>query len=359
MNLPTELSELLPVIGEEKREIVKNTILDVLKKTEQWERQLDALEVKDHEDTASMKVADVVRKNVKGYKVEINNAIKDKRKVVKDEMASFKNEDTTWLRLSQYTTAKLKTLEDAAAYKANTAQRHEEELAAIKLEKRLVECSKYSLEITEDDIEHLTDSVYDTFLGGLKVAWEKEQAELKFQEEQRLIEEEKAKLHESRKTLAIPYYDYWSDFEKTLNFGEQSESDFNNFLERIKKAKEEATKLVEAQKLENVRLQKEAEKNARLLQVEREKLAEAERLRQEEETKQRALEAQKIKEEQERLQAEKDAAEALKKTPEKDQLLAWINSFEIPATEVKTATRYIIEDKFKGFKEWALKQAEK
>lgn len=59
-------------------------------------------------------------------------------------------------------------------------------------------------------------------------------------ENDKIVEAERIqKLHNERRELALPFIAYWDEYEKTLNFGEVSESDFNNFLERIKKAKED------------------------------------------------------------------------------------------------------------------------
>jgi len=79
-----------------------------------------------------------------------------------------------------------------------------------------------------------------------------------------LTEEEQRidNLHKERTKLAMPYYQFWSEFEKTLHFGTQSDGDFNNFMARIEKAK--ATYDLENEKLRKAK--EEAEENLRLIE---------------------------------------------------------------------------------------------
>ena len=84
-------------------------------------------------------------------------------------------------------------------------------------------------------------------------------------EEERL--ENVKKLKEERTTIAMPYYQFWSEFEKTLNFGEVSEIDFNAFIDKCKNAKAKFDEDQEKIRLENERLQEEVRQNEEKQQV--------------------------------------------------------------------------------------------
>ena len=55
----------------------------------------------------------------------------------------------------------------------------------------------------------------------------------------------------------------------------------------------------------------------------------------------------------------KKEAERLAKAPIKNQLNAWVNSFEIPETNVDNDVSKLIKEKFNAFKDWSLTQVEK
>jgi hypothetical protein len=195
-----------------------------------------------------------------------------------------------------------------------------------------------------------------------------------------------------------------------LDLGNMSKETFDNFLLGSKtnfEAKKEAERL-EAERLEKERLaeierQKEIEKeNARLkaeaeakqkeLEKERTKLeaerkaneqkiaeerekakAEADRIEseilaklkaeQEEKAKIEAeLKAKKEAEEKQeaerlaKIEAEKKEAEKLAKEPVKKQLSVWVNSFELPETNLENDKTEEIKAKFDSFKKWCLMQ---
>ena len=64
---------------------------------------------------------------------------------------------------------------------------------------------------------------------------------------------------------------------------------------------------------------------------------------------------EKEKSENERIAKEKEAKE-LAKAPVKKQLSVWVNSFELPNTEVENELSKEIRDKFEAFKKWSLTQ---
>ena len=234
---------------------------------------------------------------------------------------------------------------------------------------RKVEC----LEFTDSpvvDLGSMDDFVYASYLKGLKEEFDARKEAERKAEEKRLRQEEIKRLHEQRKNMAIPYYQFWSEFEKSLNFGEQSQGDFDAFMERNKKAKaefdDEQLRIkaeLEAEQKARIEAEKraaaerkakeEAEAKAkaeqeRLIAIEREKQRKLK-----EEIEARAAAERKAKEEAEakakaeqkaRIEAERKA----KAAPDKEKLLALIAKFEaIEIPELTTEEASAIAENIK------------
>ena len=224
-------------------------------------------------------------------------------------------------------------------------------------------------EISEDEFQKV--------LNGAKLQYNQMIEEEEKAEKERIRLAEIERLNSIRRELAMPYYFFWSENEKQINCGEQSEDEFSVFLERIKKAKSDDDLEQEEIRKENVRLAEEKRKAGEKAKKEREEVErqlEQQRKEQEEairkeREKQAELEAQleakrkseleaenkRIKEEQEK----KKEAERLAKAPIKNQLNTWVNSFEIPETNVDNDVSKLIKEKFNAFKDWSLTQVEK
>lgn len=223
----------------------------------------------------------------------------------------------------------------------------------------------------------ISEEEFQKVLNGAKLQYNQMIEEEEKAEKERIRLAEIERLNSIRRELAMPYYFFWSEYEKQINFGEQSENDFSAFLDRIKKAKADYDLKQEGIRRENERLAEEkrkAEDKAKKEREEIEKKLEQQRKEQEEilrkeREKQAELEAQleakrkdeleaenkRIKEEQEK----KKEAERLAKAPIKNQLNAWVNSFEIPETNVDNDVSKLIKEKFNAFKDWSLTQVEK
>jgi len=157
--------------------------------------------------------------------------------------------------------------------------------------------------------------------------------------------------------------------------------------ERIAKEKAEAER-IRLQEIENAKLKAEAEKREKEIEAER-KRVESEREKEraialaKQEAIEKAAKLEREKAEKERakleaeLQAKKDAeikaendkkeaelkalkeAEKLKKAPVKNQLSTWVNSFELPSTNVDNEFSKEIIQKFESFKKWAKSEIDK
>lgn len=93
-----------------------------------------------------------------------------------------------------------------------------------------------SISVDVFTVKEFTDEVFEEFKKKVSAENEKIQLEKHIQE-----------IHNERREKALPFLAYWDEFEKTLNFGTVSESDFNNFMERIQKAESDFKEKVQKQ----------------------------------------------------------------------------------------------------------------
>jgi hypothetical protein len=330
ITLPTEVNELAVKVSANKQAEVQTILHQIFTGTDDWEKQVDAIEVKDINDKMSIQLAEVARKNSKQARLNAEKIFDAKREEVQNLKAEFDLEDKLWLKAKQVMQIKFKAIEEKAEWKANFVKRFEAEQKELRTQKRINEVSKYA-EINRIEFENMSDESFESFANGLKSTYEAKIESERKAEEERLENERITKLHNERKEIAYPYFAYWSDFEKELNFGKVSETDFNNFIKRIKTAKKQDDNLKEKQRLENDRL--------------KEKLKEI---------KDAEIKAEKERIEKE-LQAKKDA-EKIAKAPIKKQLSIWVDSFSIqtPNEELLNNDKVLlIKQKFEAFKKWA------
>jgi colicin import membrane protein len=206
-------------------------------------------------------------------------------------------------------------------------------------------------------------------------------------------------LQSERLELIAPY------LENTfgLDLAIMSDEMFENFLlgskskyeakieaERLEAERIESERLAEIERqkaieIENAKLKAEAEAKEKAIAEERKAQAEKEaklkaeadailKAEQEKQAKERAEAEAKLKAEREakekleaEIKAKADAeakakadaqkeAEKLAKAPIKKQLAAWVNSFELPSTNVDNETSKQIFEKFEAFKKWSQTQ---
>lgn len=385
--LPQEVTVLAEKVASEKREEVNTLLNQLFSGTENWKQQIAAINVKDHTDTMAMSMADTARLSVKKARLEAEKLFDAKRDEVQRLKSEFDLEDKLWLKSKQIMQEMFKSMEQELEYKANTAKRYEIEQKEKRTQERLEKVVVFNPTVSRFDVENLSDEMFNIFLAGLeKEHNDRIEAEQKAEAE-RLKKELIDKLHFERKEKAIPYYNYWTTEEKSMNFGEVSEKDFNAFMQRLEKAKADYIEEQEKQRKENERLKAEAEEKQKEIDAAN---AKAEQERKEAELKaqkEREEAALKLKQEQEKaaaekakleaeLKAKKDAeeraenekriaaenekkeAEKLAKAPIKNQLEVWVNSFSIPETQVNNEVSKLITEKFNAFKNWALQQIE-
>lgn len=340
IKLPTEVNELAVKVSANKQAEVQTVLQQIFTGTDDWEKQVDAIEVKDINDKMSIELAEVARKNSKQARLNAEKIFDAKREEVQNLKAEFDLEDKLWLKAKQVMQIKFKSIEEKAEWKANFVKRFEAEQKELRTQKRINEVSKYA-EINRIEFEAMSDESFDSFLNGLKSTYE-------------------AKIEAERKAEE----------------------------ERVAKEKSDA-EAREQQRLENERLKAEAEKREKEIEAERkaneQKLAEerakakaeADRIESENKAKLKAeqdakakLEAElkakkdaEIKAENERKQAElraKTEAEKNAKAPKKTKLNNWVEGFVIGIPIGMNEDETVIEilKKFEAFKKWAKNEIE-
>lgn len=241
--------------------------------------------------------------------------------------------------------------------KLKDAEEYFERLEAERIEKleteRKAEVSKYS-EVYPSGLGSMDESVFNSYLTGLKVAYE---ARIKAEQEAeaerlRLIEVEK----ENARLKAIE-----DEKIRKENARLKAEAEAKEKALLAERAKIEAERKAEAEKQAAI-LAKEREEAERKLKAQQEqsrkdaeKLA-AERAKIEAELQAKndaeiAAQMAKELEETRRFEAERKAAKA----PRKEKLTKWVDSFEIAKFE-NDLLAMEIEAKFQSFKNWAKQQ---
>lgn len=239
-------------------------------------------------------------------------------------------------------------LETQEKYAENLAK---EKAAKIKAE-RLLELSKYVSDTSVYNLDEMPEEVFANLLSGCKATWEKEQAELKKIEDEKIEKEKKLSVYKDRQIEFAKYSEFVpdmdltpdtteEDYQKMLVKGKEGKKIFDTNQEEIKKAKEKTDKVLaivsEFQKYKYSKKEIKPEEISKMSDLEIDKLryaimeehkSEEKRLKKIEDDKKKLEEDEKKrledekKAEDERLEKERQAALA----PEKDKLTAYAES---------------------------------
>ena len=241
--LPDEVKELALKVPESKQKEVQTILSQIFAGTADWEKQVDAIEVKDINDRLSIQLADVARKNIKAARLAGEKLFDAKRDAVQMEMQNYKLEDSLWLKSKQIMQIKFKAIEEKAEWKAKFVERYEAEQKELRTQLRIEKVMKYSPEVSRIEIENMSDNLFDIFLSGLEKAFNDKIEGDRKAEEKRLADIEAERIRQENIRL---------------------END------RLKKEAEEAEKQL---KVERERIRLENEEKERLAEIERKKAA--------------------------------------------------------------------------------------
>lgn len=123
ITLPQEVSELAVKVSAKKQAEVQNVLQQIFTGTDDWEKLVDAIEVKDINDKISIELAEVARKNSKQARLTAEKIFDVKRQEVQRLKAEFDLEDKLWLKAKQVMQIKFKAIEEKAEWKANFVKR--------------------------------------------------------------------------------------------------------------------------------------------------------------------------------------------------------------------------------------------
>lgn len=357
--------ELGLIVPEDIKNVIKTSGLELVKAESYAQNYLPF--IVDIQDKI-----DIVKTLVKGEISDVEKARRVRLDISKinSKLKDQKAKDKELLLIETRYIDKLYNTIDAAAKETQEQAKEIEDYFDNIERERLAKLKANRLELLANfevdnldsfNVEVMSEDAFNIFLKGCEHSYlAKKAEELRLQKE--LEEKQKIEaLHNERKENALQYYQFWSDFEKTLNFGEQSESDYNNFIERVSKEKTQHDATIEKQRLENEKLKAEAEakqkiaaENAAKLKAEQDKLAKIEA----------ELKAKQKAEADEQAKIEKEKAELLKQG-DKAILLNYISNFSTPSIDAsfKNANSILklkdINAKFESFKVWAKAEVEK
>ena len=198
----------------------------------------------------------------------------------------------------------------------------------------------------------ISEEEFTKILNGSKLQFEAKLEEERKAEEERMRVEKITKLHSERKEQLLPLWQFLDD--TTINFGELSEELFASIKSSANAKKVDYEAEQERIRVENEKLAAEkAELEAKAKKEREEKAALEAELQAKKEAEAKALKEAAEKAEKERIEAEK-----LAKAPIKKQMSVWVNSFELPTTEIQNEKVDLIKQKFEAFKNWSLKEIE-
>ena len=338
VTLPTEVNELAVKVSANKQAEVQTVLQQIFTGTENWEKNVDLIEVNSIADVDAIAMADVARLNVKKARLSAEKIFDAKREEVQNLKAEFDLEDKLWLKAKQVMQIKFKAIEEKAEWKANFVKRFEAEQKELRTQKRINEVSKYA-EINRIEFEAMSNESFDSFLSGLKSTYEaKIEAERKAEEER--IAKEKADA-EAREQQRLENERLKAEAEKR-----EKEIEVERKANEQKLEEERAKSKAEADRIEaenKAKLKAEQEAKAKL-EAELQAKKDAE-IKSENECKQAELKA--------KIEAEKNA-----KAPIKKQLSIWVDGFSIAEINVENEKKALIKEKFEAFKKWAKNEIE-
>ena len=373
VKLPAEVEQLAQGVTVEKRNEVQAVLNHVFNGVSSMREQLDAVAVKDENDTASMKVANTIRLNVRRVRLDAEKTFDAKRAEVQAQMISFKTEDALWLKAKQTMQILTKEIEETAKLKEDTKARIEAERQELKIAQRLQQMQAIRPECQRSDVEFLSDDMFITLLNAAKIEQQRQIEEQQKAEAERIERERKEKLFADRRSKTIRLVNFIENYED-VQFGEISEDEFMQIVnaaiakrtaheeeqERIKKDLEEKEAALQA---ERKKREAEAAEAARKAAEEkkkaneeaaalREKLSEQERAEKQRKEAEEAAKKKAAEEEAERQKAQAEAAKKAAAAPDREKLLKlaeMIDCISMPelssleATEIANNARGLLD----------------
>lgn len=202
VKLPEEVKVLADKVPAKKQQEVMAVLNQIFSGTQEWEKQIDGIVVKDISDKMSIQLADVARKNVKNARLTAEKVFDQKRAIVQQAKAEWDLEDKLWLKAKQIMQITLKALEDKAEFKAKTVERYELQLKEARTARRKESVEKLFLGVPESNYSEMSDETFNLYISGLKNQYEeREKARKQEEDAQKKRDEEDARLRKENEEL--------------------------------------------------------------------------------------------------------------------------------------------------------------
>jgi hypothetical protein len=203
--LPKEILELSTQITESKKLEVSQVLAEVFDQTTNWNQEVSQITVLSVEDKKTMEKAKTLRLKVKKARLEAEKRFDAKRAEVQIKMVDYKTEDTLWLKAKQSMQAITKGIEEKCEWQEKFAERLEKEQKKAKTQARLAETRIYKPDISEYDINNLSDEMFLTLLNSIKKDFEDRiEAEKLAKQQEDELKEKKERLN-NRRNIAFKY----------------------------------------------------------------------------------------------------------------------------------------------------------
>lgn len=202
VKLPEEVKVLAEKVPAKKQQEVMVVLNQIFSGTQEWEKQIDGIVVKDINDKMSIQLADVARKNVKNARLTAEKVFDQKRAIVQQAKAEWDLEDKLWLKAKQIMQITLKALEDKAEFKAKTVERYEAKLKEDRTNQRKEKVDKLFPGVVEGTYSEMSDETFSLYLSGLQNQYDEiQKAKKKEEEDLKNKEQAEAKLREENEIL--------------------------------------------------------------------------------------------------------------------------------------------------------------
>lgn len=230
-------------------ELIINTFAPIADEAQRLIDGAKDIVVKDENDVVNMGIARERRLALQKIRVKADK----ERKRLKEDATKYNSAVQGVFNIIEKAISKAEDhLETQEKYAENLAK---EKAAKIKAE-RLLELSKYVSDTSVYNLDDMAEEVFANLLAGCKTTWEKEQAELKKIEDEKIEKEKKLSVYKDRQIEFAKYSEFVpdmaltpdtteEDYQKMLSKGKEGKKVFDANQEEIKKAKEKTEKTLD------------------------------------------------------------------------------------------------------------------
>jgi len=224
--------------AEKTQEIAENLSL-FFNKASEWSEKINDIVITDPSQVGEMKLARQNRLMLRGYRLDAEKLIKEKREILKEKMSDDILFDKLLLNANKMIKATFENLETKLHEKEKFAERWEAEEKRKLRAERIVQLTEYSNDVSIYPVENMTIDQFEKLKNGLKLEFDQRQEQAKIEAENQRQQLELKR----RQTKLIEAGFLWNgkDFvfmEVTISPNDikaLTDEDFNN---RISEAKE-------------------------------------------------------------------------------------------------------------------------